>query len=267
MTETITNWFLIRGLIRGAPHWLDFPDALARAQPNSRIFFLDIPGNGFRNAEPSPVSVPAMADHMRAEFHDILSRHPDPHQRNLLVAFSLGGMVTLNWLQRDPKRVHGAALVNTSVRGLSPLHHRIRPQAYPQMLRALTMPDGPDRERRVVDLISNAPPADRARTADHWSAIQRKHPVSRANALRQMLAAARFRPRLHDPGVPILLIRGLGDRLVNPLCSDALHRRWGWPMISHPDAGHDLSSDDTPWLVQTLLDWTPPLATAPIRPQ
>jgi hypothetical protein len=32
-------------------------------------------------------------------------------------------------------------------------------------------------------------------------------------------------------------------------------------MVTHPTAGHDLSSDDTPWLVDTLLGWRPPLAS------
>ena len=254
MSEVTTNWFLIRGLVRGGPHWVDFPKDFAKAQTNARIFCLDIPGNGLKNQEPSPLSVPEMSRLLRAEFRDIIARHPGPNQNNILVALSLGGMVVLDWLQRDPTGVDSAVLVNTSVRGLSPMHHRMNPKVYPNILKALGMKNVAARERMLVSIISNRTEAHDA-VAAHWTAVHAQHPTSKANAMRQIFAAARFKPQLQKPQTPVLLVCGQGDRLVSPQCSESLHKLWGWDIQRHPTGGHNLSIDDSPWLVDVLGQW------------
>jgi pimeloyl-ACP methyl ester carboxylesterase len=73
-----------------------------------------------------------------------------------------------------------------------------------------------------------------------WTDWRRAHPVSRANALRQLLAAMRYRAPRRVPPVPLLLLSGAADGLVHPACSAAVARAWRLPMAVHPDAGHDL---------------------------
>jgi pimeloyl-ACP methyl ester carboxylesterase len=79
--------------------------------------------------------------------------------------------------------------------------------------------------------------------------------VSKQNALRQIIAAAKYAPALDKPIPPVLLLNGLGDRLVSSACSESISKRWSLPLISHPWAGHDLCLDDAEWVLEQLREW------------
>jgi pimeloyl-ACP methyl ester carboxylesterase len=98
---------------------------------------------------------------------------------------------------------------------------------------------------------------DRGRHAEvvrDWAELAHSLPVRRSNALRQLLAAMRFTAPA-PVTVPILVLAGAGDRLVDPRCSQELARRWRLPIALHPWAGHDLSLDDPQWFVAWVADW------------
>jgi hypothetical protein len=80
-------------------------------------------------------------------------------------------------------------------------------------------------------------------------------PVSRANALRQLIAAARYRAPTHEPATGILLLGSTHDALVNSLCSKALAEAWQVPLALHPTAGHDLPLDDPQWVAREIGEW------------
>ena len=76
--------------------------------------------------------------------------------------------------------------------------------------------------------------------------------MSLANVGAQVLAASRWRaPRALE--VPALFLVGKRDRLVHPDCSRRLARRYGAELVEHPDAGHDLTTDATDWVIGELL--------------
>ena len=75
------------------------------------------------------------------------------------------------------------------------------------------------------------------------------------NALRQLLAAARYSAPEAPPPVPVLLLASARDQLVSPNCSRTLARRWGVPLAMHPSAGHDLPLDDGPWVAAEIRRW------------
>jgi len=81
------------------------------------------------------------------------------------------------------------------------------------------------------------------------------YPVSRKNALRQLLAATRYRPPLTEPKVPLLVLSSLGDGLVDPRCSGMLTALWHCAGATHPWAGHDLTLDDGPWVAARIREW------------
>ena len=95
------------------------------------------------------------------------------------------------------------------------MHHRMNPKVYPNILKALGMKNVAARERLLVSIISNRTEAHDA-VAAHWTAVHAQHPTSKANAIRQIFAAARFKPLLQKPQTPVLLVCGQGDRLVSP---------------------------------------------------
>ncbi|QNM96935.1 alpha/beta fold hydrolase [Chitinimonas koreensis] len=255
------TWILLRGLGREARHWGGFPPLLAEALGGVRVLAPDLAGNGRRWRERSAATLAGQCDGLRAELAEVLAQGPV----NLL-AISLGGMVALDWATRRPTEVGRLVLVNTSLAGLAPFWRRLRWPRYPAIAR-LPLQSIAARERSILAMVSNDP-ARRAAALPQWIAWQREAPVARANLLRQLAAAARFRLPPQWPGCPALLLASRRDRLVDPACSQALAAAAGWPLRLHETAGHDLPLDDPHWLAaqvaqwcgapSTILDTTPP---------
>jgi pimeloyl-ACP methyl ester carboxylesterase len=172
-----------------------------------------------------------------------------------LVGLSLGAMVALEWARLYPAECAGAVLMSTSVRGLSPFYQRLKPPAYWPLLRALaSMGTAAGRESLLFDLTSSLN-RERDATVGNWVRYASELPCSRLNALRQLLAALRYKLPADKPQVPLLLLRGMADRMVDPACSARLAQHWQLPLQSHPDAGHDLTLDDRDWVCRQINDW------------
>lgn len=243
------TWVLLRGLAREQRHWGAFPDLLRGALPGSDFLALDLPGNGQLHRQPSPGRVEAMAQWVHGE---LARRNVAPPCH--VLALSLGAMVAVAWAHAHPRDIAALVLINTSLRPYNRVTQRLRPAA----LRILaTLADGGDAgayERAVLGLTSNRADAAAAVLAD-WTAWRRDSPVSGANALRQLWAAARYRAPLAPPAPPLLLLASRTDRLVDPACSRTLAQRWHCPLVEHPDAGHDLPLDDGPWVAEQVRAW------------
>jgi len=52
------HFYLIKGLIREAEHWGEFPKILKEQFPEAKISFIDIPGAGEFVSHKTPLSVP-----------------------------------------------------------------------------------------------------------------------------------------------------------------------------------------------------------------
>jgi len=244
------TWVLLRGLTREVRHWGTFPAVLAHALPAARIIALDLPGNGTLNGLRSPTTIAAMAVQCR----DALRRlgvAPPYH----VLAMSMGAMVATAWAAAAPEEVADAVLVNTSMRPFSPFTHRLRPANYAALLR-LALPGMSDlaREQAVLALTSHASDRDDAALLRDWVGYRREHPVARANALRQLCAAARFRAPPTNPFARVLLLGSARDALVDVRCTHQLARHWACDTRLHPWAGHDLPLDDPAWVAAQLRD-------------
>jgi len=79
--------------------------------------------------------------------------------------------------------------------------------------------------------------------------------ATRANILRQLRAAITCRAAPTPPSIPVLLLSGHHDRLVNAECSLALAQRWGCDIRLHPTAGHDIPLDDGEWVARQVREW------------
>lgn len=242
------RWILLRGLTRDRRHWGEFPEQLRAACPGAEVLPLDLAGNGRRCAEISPDSVAAMVEDYRRE----LCRMgiTPPHQ---LLALSLGAMVAVDWAQRYPQEIERCVLLNTSLRGVNPFLARLRPRQYGRLLRAIFSRSAAKAEAAILTMTS-------ARISDPpllatWMNYRRERPVTVANTLRQLRAASRYHAPLVAPGVPTLLLASVHDQLVNVACSRQLARRFGWPLVEHPAAGHDLPLDDGPWIAAQVGRW------------
>jgi pimeloyl-ACP methyl ester carboxylesterase len=246
----MSSWVLLRGLTREARHWGPFAEQLRQAVPGAQVHTLDLPGNGRSNTLASPASVPRLTDAVRT-----LLRERGLQAPCHVFAMSLGAMVAVDWASRHPHELAGAVLVNTSLRGFSALPQRMRPRAAATLLRLLLGgADEPAWEQGVLRLTSRLRTGDAALLAD-WIGWRHERPVSRANAVRQLLAAARYRAPTRRPPIPMLVLASAADQLVDPRCSHELARRWSLPIVLHPSAGHDLPLDDGPWVAEQVRAW------------
>jgi len=247
----MSPWILLRGLTRETRHWGEFPARLQHE--GARVLALDLPGNGRLYRERSPASVEALAAQARAQLQRLGLAPP-----YRLLAMSLGAMVAVAWADAHPHEIAAAVLINTSLRPFSPFTQRLRPAIYAALLRLALLPaDARHWEETVLRLTTrNAPPAAaRERLLDDWVAWRRECPVSRANALHQLLAAARYRAPVRRPAVPLLVLTSARDGLVDTRCSERLAQAWQCDIARHPQAGHDLPLDDGAWVLAQIQRW------------
>ncbi|MEW9583605.1 alpha/beta fold hydrolase [Paraburkholderia sp. DGU8] len=246
----MSTWILLRGLTRETRHWGSLPDALRAGPAFERLLLIDLPGNGGFAHQRAPSTVDHMLDFIRRAAWQ--TGEPGPY---CVLAMSLGGMVATAWAQRHPAEVDRLVLINTSMRPFCRMHERLRPSAWPGLLGvAAHWRDAPRAEGGIHRLTCNRVDTLGA-DLDAWSGIRRSAPVSRANALRQLSAAARFCAAIAAPHCPLLVLSSRGDRLVNRVSSAKLAAAWGAPHREHPWAGHDLPHDDPAWTAAQICAW------------
>ena len=167
---------------------------------------------------------------------------------------TLGGMVAAHWALQQPQQLRELVLINTSMRPFNPAWQRLRPVALLSLLRLAAGRASAQRwEREIIRLTTRHARCD---VLDAWCAERLLQPVSASNALRQLLAAARYKAQRQGPELPTLVLSGAGDQLVSPLCSSALALHWRaasqaiiwWPSIcgmfrsrTMTDGFHDLT--------------------------
>lgn len=245
MSRPGVHWVFLRGLGRQSGHWFRFRELLEKQSEfpfNGTLHFPDLPGTGARNQEKSPSSIAAITEDLKARTVTSLPQN----EIRCLFAISLGGMVALDWLHRHPGDFDYAFIVNSSLKGLSPMFQRMKPAAAADLGKAIytgmVKKDIPAMENRVFARSCNRENPEGAR---RWIELQQQYPIKISNFSRQLLAAMRFRAPDPDFPSPVFLV-SRKDRLVDPRCSDALYRQYGTSgqYFVHPEAGHDLTTDD-----------------------
>jgi len=261
------NWILLRGLARESAHWGAFVPLLQATFPTAQITLLDLPGTGCFHQKTSPNTIKAITDKVRRHAFD----HGLLQQPVTILALSLGAMVAWEWMHSYPEDICGATLINTSFADLSPFYQRLRWQSYGKFVALAMTRDGHSRESKILQLVSNrrniardgvydesqsgTGAAQNKQITQAWENIQNERPISLKNSFHQIVAAASYRPGDIKPNQPVLLLNGLGDRLVSPACSEAIHKKWNLELRRRIAAGHDLTLDDGAWVARQLKDW------------
>lgn len=244
----MATWILLRGLMRETRHWGGFPAVLRAQLPGAQVVALDLPGNGRLYLSSSPLRIEAMAERVRSE---LSARGIAPPYH--LLGLSMGAMVAVAWGALHPQELRGCVLINSSLRGFDPFYRRMRPGAWPALL-TLIGGNALQQERAILRLTSCHGEAQSA-ILDAWVAYRRVCPVSRGNALRQLIAAALYRAPARPSAIPVLVLASAKDALVDPCCSRHLAARWKAALAIHPSAGHDLPLDDPAWVAEQVRDW------------
>ncbi|NBX69244.1 MAG: alpha/beta hydrolase [Proteobacteria bacterium] len=250
-------WFFIRGLMREAAHWEDFPSLFEKAFPQIKVVTLDLPGSGTQWSTKSPLTISEMAEKVRNEAKKTLEKAALQYGKrpeSYVLSISLGGMVVLEWIQKFSGEFRGAVFINISLAGINPLYKRLKPKAWAPLLDIVFTQDIKSRERKVLNLTASHPKISESQLKMRALAFE-KHPVSKVNFFRQLVAASRFRLAKKQIKTPVLLLNSRGDRLVDSSCSEAISKKWNWELQTHPTANHDLPLEDPDWVISKIRDW------------
>jgi len=247
----MTTWVLLRGLMREARHWGEFPALFKNTVGAQQVAAPDLPGNGRMYAQSSPTSVAEMAQYCRAQLGQ--QGYAPPYS---LFGLSLGGMVATAWSECYPAELERLVLINTSMAPYNPFYRRLRPKNYPALIRRLLFGSAAQRESLILRLTSNLKSREEQQAIlQLWTSYSRECPVTYANILRQLLAAANYRAASAAPSAPVLLLASRQDALVDAQCSISLAQHWHCGIRLHPTAGHDLPLDDGEWVMRQVREW------------
>ncbi len=238
------SWIFLRGLVRGRGHWADFPERFRQRFPQDEIEIIDLPGNGERGSELSPLHIQDYIPLVRNQ-SQALQRGEKIH----LLSLSLGGMVGIEWMQRHPEDFEKLFVVCTSS-NQSPFYQRFLLPNYVEVFRLLKARTPLESELIMLKLLVN----NETRKKEVLSCLvdyTAQYPVNRKNFPRQLLAASHFRLPAQPPG-PVQILGTWGDHLVSPQCTLALAKYWNLKAKMHPSAGHDIPIDDPDWLLDQL---------------
>lgn len=245
------NIFLLRGLVREKRHWGDFVDKIQKAYPDAKIYTPEIQGVGEYHDMTSPDSLEEMVDFMRSKFQTQIESSDD----NLLIAISLGGMMSRCWMEKYPDDFKKVVLMNTSFRGISKLFHRLQPSALFTFVRLFLTINTAFRELGILRLVSNSPEDKLQAILPSWIKIQKDAPVKKNSFIAQIKAALKYHPPLEKPKAQLLILAGAADRLCHCQCSIDVYKTWGGKLELHPYAGHDLPMDAPEWIIKHIKIW------------
>lgn len=244
------NIFLLRGLVREKAHWGKFVQELEEAFPSDNIITPEIQGVGQFVDIISPTNFDEMVEFMRDQYLTQI----ESGEECILIAMSLGGMIARLWMEKHPQDFSKCILVNTSFKGISHIHERLRPLSILNFFKIFLTPSIEKREKAIIKMVSNND-TNHDEIIKEWIEIQKKRPVKRQNFLNQMKAAMTFNPPLLKPDADLLVLAAKADRLCNYKCSVKLHKRWGGKLSINEKAGHDLPIDDSPWMINEIKTW------------
>ncbi len=247
------QWVLVRGIMSEAFHWGDFLPQLQAQFPADQFHTADILGNGRHFQHTTPLSLKKNIQALREQ--------APLSGKKILLGFSLGGMLALEWAHRHPDEVEAVILINCSLNN-SPIYKRLQPLSLKNIFQSVMQKDMLRREEIIIRLTTAALPAARVQeVASAWGPRVHVHPVKPINFLWQMFVAAQVSQR-RNPPAPVLVLASGKDRVVHPDCSHKIAKNWNIPLVKHPEAGHDLTLEDPHWVLTQVHNFlTTPRAT------
>ncbi len=216
----------------------------------SQVILCDLPGTGVYYQEPGVMHIEEMVEHISENCQPALINAKPV----VILGFSLGGMVALDYVTKFPDLFSEYILINSSVGGLSPFYRRLLPSALLIFFKVARAASLQEKERLILSLNSQLHQNDPKVLAE-FVQIAETAPISIATQLKQILAGLWFKlpkDRLKKSG---LVLYSKNDSLVDPSCSLALASYLSAPAIAHPKAGHDIAFDDPKWVIEQIASF------------
>ncbi|WP_331437492.1 alpha/beta fold hydrolase [Vibrio mytili] len=237
---------LVRGLLRESGHWQSMLDALTRSSPDIITITPNVPGNGEKFGEFSPLTIEDMLPAM-------LEQLPTNCHHYHLVAISMGSMLASHWAHTLPNQVASLTLINPSFSRYSPFWRRINIHALLSI--AISSIKGSEAFQKSIIKWTSPTSLGHPEVLAHHHYLAQQHPVSAYNAIRQLCAAARFKGQSTPPTCPTQIIVSAGDKLVDSRCGEAIAKAWKVELCRFESEAHDLPLAEPQVLCQHLLAW------------
>lgn len=243
--ESVRHWVLVRGIVSEAFHWWDFVSEMKKAFPEDQISTADILGNGIQNQHLTPTTV---APNIRGLKNQV------PAGKKILVGFSLGGMLSLEWAHAHPEEIEAVVLINCSLNN-SKVHERMQVASFKNIVKLSFEKDLIEREKHTLRMTTQCLSEEKiSEIAKAWGPRGLQYPVKKINFVRQSLLASKIAQRPRPPA-PTLILSSANDRVVHPICSERIAKNWNLKNHIHPQAGHDLTLDDSRWALHKIQDF------------
>jgi len=241
------NWVFIRGLSRGNIHWAEFPQILKNYNPEVKMEFLEIPGNGELYQEDSPTSCLELIEILREKSHFFKNKIPFN-----LCGISLGGMIALKWAELYPEDLVSLSVINTSLKQFSPFTQRLLLHNYSKIIISLFSSSCQKQEQLILEMTSNNEMAWKKKLIQ-YAEYASSHTFKKKNFVRQLLLAGDIHIENIPLHLPTKIICAKNDSLVSHNCSLIIAEKLKSKVYLHPSAGHDLPLDDPEWLAEILM--------------
>lgn len=242
------NFYLIRGLSRESAHWGDFTSILQKQFVKCTIKLVDLPGFGIFNHLPSPASIEAIVS-----FID--SHYPvNPDESNFIVATSLGGMIGLEWVKSGSNKFDGLVMMNCSFKNICTFSERVKKSSRAKLFQLFYLRNSYKREKIIFEINTNYPRKNEE-ILSHWVHIQHLRRVKKRNFFKQVIAAAKYVPKLENIEIPLLILASQNDKLVCSSCFLKIHKIFGGNIVWHKKAGHCIPLDDPNWVSIQIDKW------------
>jgi pimeloyl-ACP methyl ester carboxylesterase len=245
------NWLFLRGLARVQGHWNQFPKTFEKFNEGNRVFTLDLPGCGDATNKSAPLTVHGITEEIRKSWLKLRKQNPGSWS---ILGESLGGMIALDWCASHKKDFENLVVINSSANDVGKPTDRLSPRVLPFLLKAATGPSMRHRETAVLKMTTYLRDDDLEATLCENVITSNTYPIPISVSLRQVIAALRFKTPKKITA-KTLVIRSLGDIMVNPTCSEGIARTIGAKLLTHQWGGHDLPLDDPEWLSKSIRDW------------
>jgi pimeloyl-ACP methyl ester carboxylesterase len=248
MAKNLLNALLLRGLVREQRHWGNFLSKWQENLPMISAHCLDHPGVGTEFSRSSPYSIAEITDDIRNRWLILKEKHKEPW---ILFSISLGAMVGMDWVARYPDDFCHLTIINTSVANLSWPWERFYLDKLKVLIYLSREKDPIKKERAILDMVS-LKAENKDELARLWAGYALKPHKLRQRAIAQLWAAIKFRAPMKI-NIPLTVLCGEKDTMVNPVATKKIASYYGVPCHSHIEGGHDLTLDQADWVCETLL--------------
>ncbi len=253
------KWLALRGLVRGNGHWGRFPDLINKLHPEVEIEYLELPGNGTRYMDSTPLDARIIINDFRQKYMKSLT--DSTVVKVNFIGISLGGMIGLKWLELYPDDFQNIIIINSSLKQLSSFSDRLKPNSYSYLLKAVFTKNILKREQLILKIMANLVSPHSQEVLDN-TRFSEAHPIQFQNFIRQLILANKIKINLnkinnrhkHEYSKPeIKIICAKKDKLVNYNCSKKIADALKINLTVHPSAGHDIILDDPKWIIEQIF--------------